>query len=67
MGDASADAAQNVWGVGVTVADVHGAVPWQARAWMRAASASTTLFEMTAVHEGTAAVLRQLQRQRLHM
>ena len=55
------------WGVGVTVADVHSVVMWRARAWMRAASASTTLFEMTAVHEGTAAVLRQLRRQRLHM
>ena len=67
VGDASADAAQRVWGVGVAVADVHGVVLWQARAWMRAASASTTLFEITAVHEGTAAVLRQLQRQRLRM
>ena len=44
----------------VVVGDLLGNVMWTGvacmDAWMQAASASTTLFEMMALHEGSAAV-----------
>ena len=57
--DTSADALQRVWGMVVVVGDYEGKVLWQDVAWMQAVSTPRTLFEMTALHEGSTAVYRR--------
>ena len=57
VGDVSADATQQEWGLEAVLATLDGDVLWEAVAWMRLLGASTTLLEATIVHEAAPAVL----------